>query len=70
MPFAGGTMLKTYTLYMRDDGAAVRFVPAMCASDAEAIRRARELLADHPECATIEVVFGEQLLFTIARDGP
>ena len=60
-------MLKTYTLYLRDGGDADRFVPALCASDADAIARARMLLADHPECHMIEVFFGENLLFSIER---
>ena len=60
-------MLKTYTFYLRDSGQTDRFVPAMCATDAEAIRRGRILLADHPECETVEVVFDNSLLFTIDR---
>ena len=60
-------MLKTYTLYLRDGGEAVRFVPALCKTDADAIARARMLLVEHPECATIEIFFGEKLLFTIER---
>jgi hypothetical protein len=66
-PSRGGEMPKTYTLYLRDGGDAVRFVPALCERDAEAIARARMLLAQHPECETIEIFFGEKLLFTIER---
>ena len=60
-------MPKTYTLYLRDGGEAVRFVPALCEADADAIARARALLIEHPECETIEIFFGEKRLFTIAR---
>jgi hypothetical protein len=59
-------LLKTYTLYLRDGGDQLRFEPAMARSDVEALKRARELLARHPECEAVEVYFGDQNLFRVA----
>lgn len=59
-------MRKTYTLYLRDDGPKRRFEPALCRTDVEAMARARELLAAHPECEAVEVFFGDR---HIARIG-
>ncbi|MFI4975770.1 MAG: hypothetical protein ACHP84_14615 [Caulobacterales bacterium] len=58
-------MLRTYTLYLCDGGADVRFEPALCESDFEAMGRARELLAQHPECEAVEVYFGDDCLFRV-----
>jgi hypothetical protein len=60
-------MLKTYTLYLRDHGAEARFEPALCQSDADAMAKARALLAAHPECFAIDVCFGDDRLFRIGR---
>ncbi|HXQ16156.1 MAG TPA: hypothetical protein VN814_16175 [Caulobacteraceae bacterium] len=61
-------MLKTYTLYLRDGSDDVRFEPAMCSSDAEALARARMLLSEHPECEAVDVFFGGDQLFRFGRE--
>jgi hypothetical protein len=60
-------LLKTYTFYLRDGRDNERFEPAMCGSDLEAMSRARELLALHPDCKAIEVFFGDNCLFLVGR---
>lgn len=60
-------LIKTYTAYLRDGGEKDRFEPLMCASDGAAMTRARQLLADHPECDVIEVFFGSELLFVVGQ---
>ena len=58
-------MLKTYTLFLRDGGDGARFEPALARTDLDAMTRARELLARHPECEAVEVFFGDELLFRV-----
>lgn len=58
-------MVRTYTLYLRDGGDQTRFEPALCRDDVEALARARELLALHPECESVEAYFGDAHLFTV-----
>lgn len=60
-------MPKTYTFYLRDGSDRNRFEPGLCRSDAEAMARARELLALHAECHAIEAFFGEEFLFRFVR---
>lgn len=60
-------VLKTYTLYLRDHGDAVRFEPTLCSTDLDAMARSRALLDAHPECEAIEVFFGEERLFIVDR---
>lgn len=60
-------ILKTYTAYLRDGGERARFEPVLCASDGEAMARARELLRAHPECDVVEVYFGDERLFTLGQ---
>lgn len=59
--------LKTYTAYLRDGRDDVRFEPLLCASDVDAMSRARKLLAAHPDCDSVEVFFGSELLFAVAQ---
>ncbi|MEI9966006.1 MAG: hypothetical protein WDM92_16565 [Caulobacteraceae bacterium] len=62
---------KTYTLYLWDGAAApVGFEPALCISDAEAIRRAREILEERDDLEAVEVHFGGDMLFRIHRPRP
>jgi hypothetical protein len=63
-------MLKTYAFYLHDGQEPVTFVPMLCSTDVEALRRARALLKDHPEYETIEVLFGDQHVFTIEQSSP
>jgi len=58
-------MLKTYTLYLRDGSPRRRFEPALCRTDADAMARAREVLAAHPECEAVEVFFGDRHIVSI-----
>jgi hypothetical protein len=58
-------LLKTYTIFLRDGGDHDRFEPSLCRSDADALSRARALLAQHPECEAVEVFFGSDLLFRV-----
>jgi hypothetical protein len=60
-------VLKTYTLYLRDGRDRVRFEPAMCRTNGEAMARARELLELHGECEAVEVFFGDDFLYRVAR---
>ena len=46
----GDGLRKTYTFYLRDGGEQLRFEPVICRTDAEAMGRAREMLALHSEC--------------------
>jgi hypothetical protein len=71
MQARGNALLKTYTLYLRDGASDDRFEPALCNSDWEARSRAAALLVQHPECETVEVFFGDDLLFRVgALAGP
>ena len=63
----GDGLRKTYTFYLRDGGEQLRFEPVICRTDAEAMARAREMLALHSECEAIEVFFGDQQLFRYDR---
>lgn len=63
----GIALLKTYTLYLRDGRSRDRFVPAMCGSLSEVMRRANELLAQNADCEAIEVFFGDKLLVRVER---
>ena len=60
--------MKTYTLYLRNgEEPSTAFEPALCRSDAEALSHARQLLERRPEFDTVEVCFGETLLFRLGR---
>lgn len=60
--------MKTYTLYLiSGDEPSAAFEPALCRTDAEALGEARRLLDRRPEFDTVEVCFGETLLFRLAR---
>lgn len=62
---------KTYTLYLWDGAeTSVGFEPALCVSDAQAIRRAREILDGRPDLEAVEVHFAGQSLFRIGRPRP
>ncbi len=61
-------MLKTYTFYLRDGGDDVRFEPAMCLTDAQAMAHAHLLLKTHTPCYAIEVFFGRERLFSVGRE--
>lgn len=61
---------KTYTAYLRDGGDDVRFEPLLCGGVGEAMSRARQLLAAHPDCEVVEVFFGNELLFVVAQPEP
>lgn len=66
----GDGCLKTYTLYFRKDGeepVSAPVEPALCASDAEAFQEARRRLAARTEFDSVEVCFGDDLLFNIRR---
>lgn len=67
---AGDGLLKTYTIYLRDGRDPVRFEPAMRRSAAEAMARAIELFEQHTECEAVEVYFGDDFLYRIARPAP
>lgn len=58
---------KTYTFYLRGGHEPDRFEPVLCRSDPEAMASARDLLARHGEREAVEVFFGEELLFRVAR---
>lgn len=58
---------KTYTFYLLDSGRVVGFEPALCANDAEAMGRAREVLGRASSCDAVDVYFGEDRLFGVAR---
>ena len=60
-------LLKTYTLYLRDGGDGLRFLPVLCWNDVEAMARARELLPLHPECEAIDVFFGDDSVCRMER---
>jgi len=59
-------LLRTYTLYLRGHDGADRFEPAMCRTDVDAMARARLLLAQNPDCRSIDAYFGDQHLFSVA----
>ncbi|MDR3512370.1 MAG: hypothetical protein P4L73_12105 [Caulobacteraceae bacterium] len=60
--------MKTYTLYLKNgDEPPSAFEPALCRTDAEALGVARSVLERRPEFDTVEVCFGETLLFSVAR---
>ena len=61
------TLLKTYTLFLIDNQPTPRFEPLMALTDADALGRARELLDAHPEYETVEVCFGQEVLFRVGR---
>lgn len=60
-------MLKTYTFYLHDGRDGARFVPAVCASDVDALAHARALLAAHTDCEAVEVFIGDVRLFDVAQ---
>ncbi len=41
--------------------------PLLCSSDAQALSKAREWLAAHPECDAVGVLFGADELFHVAQ---
>jgi hypothetical protein len=60
--------MKTYTLFLRNgEEPPAAFEPALCRTDAEALGKARELLERRPEFDTVEVCFGDTLLFRLGR---
>jgi hypothetical protein len=61
--------MKTYTLYLRtgEETPASTFEPVLCRSDAEALGHARQLLERRPEIDTVDVCFGETVLFQLGR---
>lgn len=60
--------MKTYTLYLKNgDEPPSAFEPALCRTDAEALGEARVLLERRPEFDTVEVCFGETVLFRLGR---
>ncbi len=62
--------MKTYTLYLRSgEEPPATFEPALCRTHAEAFGQARLLLERTPEFDTVEVCFGETLLFRLGRAG-
>ena len=63
----GVNLRKTYTFYLQDGCDDARFVPAICASDVEALAHARALLAAHTDCEAVEVFIGEVRLFDVAQ---
>ena len=65
----GVSVLKTYTLYLRDGRDTARFEPAMCRSASEVVGRANDLLEQNPDCEAIEVFFGDKLLVRVERSG-
>jgi hypothetical protein len=58
---------KTYAFHIRVDGQSPAFQPLLCATDAEALDKARQWLAQHPECEEIDVFLGDVELFSVAR---
>jgi predicted dinucleotide-binding enzyme len=57
----------TYTMYLRQaDEGPPDFEPVICANDADAIRKARELLNSRPGVESVDVYFGDQLLVTVS----
>ena len=57
----------TYTMYLRRDGEiGPEFEPVICANDADAIRKARELLNTRFDVESVDVYFGDQLLVTVS----
>ncbi len=60
-------MLKTYTLYLRGEGAPA-FEPVMCANHAELIAHARQLLHRHSDCTSVDVFFGDAELFRVRQE--
>ena len=63
-----GAMYQTYELYLREsaDGPP-RFRPLTCKTASDAMRMARELLADEQEVVLVEVRLAGEHLFTVAR---
>jgi hypothetical protein len=60
--------MKTYTLFLRTgEEPPGAFEPVLCRTDAEALGQARLLLERRPEFDTVEVCFGDMLLFRIGR---
>lgn len=60
--------MKTYTLYLKNgEEPAGTFEPALCRDDAEALGKARELLDSRPEFDTVEICFGDTVLFELGR---
>ncbi|HEY0649330.1 hypothetical protein [Phenylobacterium sp.] len=60
-------MLTTYEFYVAQaDGAEPRFVPVLCESERELVRRARELLGEK-NAAFVEVRRAGQPLFRLDR---
>jgi hypothetical protein len=54
-------------MYLRRVGEAEpEFEPVICANDADAIRKARELLSARPDVQSVDVYFGDQPLVTIS----
>jgi hypothetical protein len=60
--------MKTYTLYLKNgDEPARTFEPALCRNDAEALGEARALLERRPEFDSVEICFGDTVLFELSR---
>ena len=59
------TMLTTYEFYVAETpGAEPRFVPVLCESERDLVRRARELLAQE-NAESVEVRQAGKLLFKL-----
>jgi hypothetical protein len=59
--------MKTYTLFLRNgETPSSAFESVLCRSDAEALGQARQLLEQRDEFDTVEVCFGDTLLFCLA----
>ena len=60
--------MAVYTFYLcRPDGSAASFEAFELASDAEARRRAPQILAEHPSCAYVAVWDGDRCVATRHR---
>lgn len=61
--------MVTYSIYAHHRRDGVRFEPFLCQNSHHALLRARDLLARDEEIHLVEVHFGDQHLFTVARPG-
>ena len=70
MSRGGTTLLKTYILRLHhgaEEAAALQ--PVLCKTDAQALAKAREWLAQHPDCLAIDVLCGTDELYHVGRPG-
>jgi hypothetical protein len=62
-------MLKTYALFLRGErDKPQQFLAVACKTNAEALQRARALLAGHPECQAVDIFFGDTELFRVKQE--